>query len=757
MMAASEASAKKQPKSFEALTPELAEWILDFTHSMGFARTTPVQAMAIPLLMGNKDLVVEAVTGSGKTLSFLIPIAMRLLALEEPNKKNHVRSIVLAPTKELATQIYDVLKGLLRFHAPSAAVLAAAATADDGLSDSEGEEADAKPEIPPGPYLIPQLLIGGRAKLAEDLATFSTLNPNILIGTPRRLLEVLQSSKVVVKRHLFDLLVLDEADRLLDPNFQPDLQKILELVPKERRTGLFSASVSEAVDELVRVGMRYPFKISAKVRSKTGALDKRTPESLRLCYVVVRPTAKLPVLRHILHEEKATKTIIYVSTRAGVDYWSHILPMVLGVAVFPLHGDHKAIIRSKNLQKFRDATTPAILLTTDVLARGIDIPDIDMVVQLDPPSQPKDFIHRCGRSGRAGKRGLAITLVNEGSEEDYIKYLDLQGTRLEPYPAIPAISIDEAAQTIAQIRATIMQKREMHDRSQRAFVSWIQAYTKQLPGDIFSISKLDWIEIGRAWGLLRWPKMPELKKHFPRAAADRSIDLELDGELDLDALAYADNVRETQRQEVLATIARGERPALPAKLAGAAAELRRRKERAWSGQKEAKGLREARRERKDVRRRAERSGKMTEAERASELELENLVQQLAQQCRTCVFMCKSSIISMADILQVRYKLVFIPRYCACRQMNLDAGSELHTYLSVLDVGVDASKRRGTIVVCNRGSSRLFIITIIVVASSHDFRGRWESRVETSNQSSDHQRRLSATWRRRLDPCELHEK
>nr|POE63007.1 atp-dependent rrna helicase spb4 [Quercus suber] len=630
-MAAPEASAKKQPKSFEALTPELAEWILDFTHSMGFARTTPVQAMAIPLLMGNKDLVVEAVTGSGKTLSFLIPIAMRLLAIEEPNKKGHVRSIVLAPTKELATQIYDVLTGLLQFHAPSAAVLAHAATADDGLSDSDGEEQDAQPEIPPGPYLIPQLLIGGRTKLGEDLATFSTLNPNILIGTPRRLLEVLQSSKVVVKRHWFDLLVLDEADRLLDPNFQPDLQKILELVPKERRTGLFSASVSEAVDELVRVGMRYPFKISAKVRSKSGALDKRTPESLRLCYVVAKPTAKLPLLRHILEEAKAVKIIIYVSTRAGVDYWSHVLPTVLGLAVFPLHGDHKAAIRSKNLRKFRDATTPAMLLTTDVLARGIDIPDIDMVVQLDPPSQPKDFIHRCGRSGRAGKRGLAITFVNEGSEEDYIKYLDLQGTKLEPYPTLPGISADAAAQTTAQIRATIMRKRELHDRAQRAFVSWTQAYTKQLPADIFSIRRVDWVEAGRAWGLLRWPKMPELKKHFPPAAADRAFGLGLDDGFDLDALAYADRVREAQRQAVLATLARGERPPLPAKLAGAAADLRRRRERAWSGQKEAKGTREARRERKEVRRKAERSGKMSEAERASERELEGLVEQVRRQ------------------------------------------------------------------------------------------------------------------------------
>ncbi|KAI7380048.1 ATP-dependent rRNA helicase SPB4, partial [Hortaea werneckii] len=256
-----QASVDKKPKSFEALTPALAEWILDYTKSMGFARTTPVQAMAIPLLMGNKDLVVEAVTGSGKTLSFLIPIVTRLLNAEEPNKKSHVRSIVVAPTKELATQIYDVLIGLLRFHPASAAVLNPEPPSQD--EDDDEDMVGDRPSAPIGPAVIPQLLIGGRTKLNEDLATFSSLNPNILIGTPKRMLEVLSSPKPILKRHWFDLLVMDEADRLLDQNFALDLQRILELVPKERRTGLFSASVSEAVDELVRVGMRYPFKISA--------------------------------------------------------------------------------------------------------------------------------------------------------------------------------------------------------------------------------------------------------------------------------------------------------------------------------------------------------------------------------------------------------------------------------------------------------------------------------------------------------------
>lgn len=480
---------------------------------------------------------------------------------------------------------------------------------------------------PTGPAVVPQLLIGGRAKLNEDLATFASLNPNVLIGTPKRMLEVLSSPRPTLKRHWFDMLVMDEADRLLDPNFAPDLQRILELVPKERRTGLFSASVSEAVDELVRVGMRYPFKISAKVRSKNGALDKRTPESLRLCYLVMKPTQKIVMLRKILQERKAEKSIVYVSTRAGVDYWNQVFPGLLGATVYPVQGDYKAPIRAKNLQRFRDCTTPAVLLTTDVLARGIDIPDIDLVVQLDPPSQPKDFIHRCGRSGRAGKRGMAVTFLSEGSEEDYVKYLSVQGNALEPYPAPPSVTDGEAAEAREAMRRLLTGKREFHDRSQKAFVSWVQAYTKTLPADIFDIKRLDWAELGRAWGLLRWPKMPELKRHFQPAVADRTYGLELDPAFDLEKVCYADNVREQRRQEVNSARSRGEPlPGFAAKSAGGKpADERRRREKAWSSQKEAKAVREGRRERKEVRRKADRFGKMDEEGKAKERELEGLV------------------------------------------------------------------------------------------------------------------------------------
>lgn len=220
---------------------------------------------------------------------------------------------------------------------------------------------------------------------------------------------------------------------------------------------------------------------------------------------------------------------------------------------------------------------------------------------------------------------MAITFLNEGGEEDYIQYLDIQGTKVEPYPGKAEVSESETTGTIAGIRKQLMQKREPHDRSQRAFVSWVQAYCKTLPADIFDIRKVDWQEVGRAWGLLRWPKMPELKRYFPQAVSDRTFGLEVDPSFDVETLKYADKVRENKRQTMIDAIARGERPALPNRTGGARAELMRRTEKAWSDKKDVKALREARREQKEVRRKAEKSKKMSEAEKLEKMELEELI------------------------------------------------------------------------------------------------------------------------------------
>ena len=216
---------------------------------------TPVQASTIPLFLGNKDVVVEAVTGSGKTLSYLIPLIQRLLLSGDGGgrrkKKHHIGGIIIIPTRELAGQIFSVLSSLLQFQPPPEEVV------DGGL-------------------LKAQLLRGGEGDGRSDLQAFLRESPDILVGTPGRLEELLGSRYVGVSSETFEMLVLDEADRLLDLGFEEVLTGIMARLPKQRRTGLFSASVTEAVvGGLVRSGLRNPVKVVVKVVEKE--VERRVP------------------------------------------------------------------------------------------------------------------------------------------------------------------------------------------------------------------------------------------------------------------------------------------------------------------------------------------------------------------------------------------------------------------------------------------------------------------------------------------------
>ena len=200
----------------------------------------------------------------------------RLLRIEEPIKKDHVGAIIVSPTRELAGQIYGVLQTLLGFHGPSAEAMRLASEEED--LDERMNFSDAVPVYPRSDLkILPQLLISGTTTPAQDLGTFLKHSPNLLVATPGRLLELLSSPHVHCPQSSFEVLVLDEADRLLDLGFKEDLQKILGRLPKQKRTGLFSASVSEAVDQIIRVGLRNPVKVTVKVKGASGQEDQRTP------------------------------------------------------------------------------------------------------------------------------------------------------------------------------------------------------------------------------------------------------------------------------------------------------------------------------------------------------------------------------------------------------------------------------------------------------------------------------------------------
>lgn len=523
-------------------------------------------------------------------------------------------AIIISPTRELATQIHSVLVSLLAFHGPSAAN--SRPPDEDEMVANEN-----RPTFPPSTLkVVPQLLLGGSTTPAQDLSFFLKNSPNLLIATPGRLLELLSSPHVHCPQSSFEVLVMDEADRLLDLGFKDDLQRILQRLPKQRRTGLFSASVSEAVDQLIRVGLRNPVKITVKVKSASGAEDKKTPTALEMSYLVTSPAQKLPVLQELLSGLSPTpqKTIVYLSTCAAVDYFQHVLPILLdSFTIVPLHGKHPPNVRRKNFTKFADSVSPTLLLTTDVAARGLDIPLVDLVVQLDPPKDPKDFIHRCGRAGRAGRKGLAVTFLTPGREsEGYVPFLEVRKTPIKPLTK-PEIDIDsvDTASVSSKIRTLVLADRAMHDKAQKAFVSWVQAYSKHTASSIFRVADLDWTEMGNAWGLLKLPKMPELKSW----QGDKFLGVQLDWE----GYSYKDKVREKQRKTEMELRAAGISPTLNTRP--------RAQTEAWSQKKETRAVRDERREKKLKRRERDKLEKMNDAERVQHSQLSEMIAKVRAQ------------------------------------------------------------------------------------------------------------------------------
>lgn len=596
---------------------------------MNFTRMTPVQASTIPLFMTHKDVVVEAVTGSGKTLSFLIPIVERILRLEEPPKKHHINAIVISPTRELASQIHKVLLSLLAFHGPSASHMKTLKKKE--LDDESLEQEDQQETYPAStPKVIPQLLLGGSSTAAQDLSKFLKMSPNLLISTPGRLLEILSSPYVHCPQSSFEVLVLDEADRLLDLGFKDDLTKILALLPKQRRTGLFSASVSEAVDQIIRVGLRNPVRIAVRVKGANGVQDKKTPASLRMTYLLTPASQKLPAMSQLLQKLDPTplRTIVYLSTCAAVDYFQALLPSLLppGMILVPLHGKHPSNVREKNFIRFTNSASPAILLTTDVAARGLDIPEVDLVIQLDPPSDPKAFLHRCGRAGRAGRRGLSIIFLLPGREEDYIPFLEVRKTPIEPLETPALASLEESAiSTTKALQSLVLQDRALHDKAQKAFVSSIRSYSKHQAASIFRVSDLNWADLAAGYALLKLPKMPELKSY------DKSLFAA--PEVSWDEYAYKDKPREKLRKEALLeyknSLSNPSDPSSsdltkpPSKKRGTST--------AWSEKLEHRANKTVKKSKKDAKKEFERKSKLTDDERRREEETERMLEQVRQQ------------------------------------------------------------------------------------------------------------------------------
>ncbi|KAA8534024.1 hypothetical protein F0562_031541 [Nyssa sinensis] len=499
---------------FSDLKPPLSEPVLEALTQSGFDFCTPVQAATIPLLCSYKDVSVDAATGSGKTLAFVVPLVEILRRCSTPPKPHQVMGIIISPTRELSSQIFHV----------------------------------AQPFISTLSSVKSMLLVGG-VEVKVDMRKIEEEGANLLIGTPGRLNDIMERMDILDFRNL-EILILDEADRLLDMGFQKQITSIISRLPKLRRTGLFSATQTEAVEELSKAGLRNPVRVEVRAETKSlndspssqQLVSSKTPSGLHIEYLKCEADKKPSQLVDLLIKNKSKKTIIYFMTCACVDYWGVVLPRIAalkGFSLISLHGKMKQNAREKALASFTSLSS-GILLCTDVAARGLDIPGVDCIVQYDPPQDPNVFIHRVGRTARMGRQGSAVAFLLP-KEEEYVEFLRIRRVPLEERDCS-----DDAPDIVPQIRSAAKKDRDVMEKGLKAFVSYIRAYKEHHCSYIFRWKELEVGKLGMGYGLLQLPSMPELKHHSLSTEGFTPVE-----DIKLGEIKFKDKSREKQRKKNL--------------------------------------------------------------------------------------------------------------------------------------------------------------------------------------------------------------
>jgi len=569
---------------WEGLETPLTSSTLKTLKRLEFSKMTPVQASVIPLFMQRKDVAAEAVTGSGKTLAFVIPILETLYRLDRQFKCHEIAALIISPTRELAIQISEVVTEFLK--------------------DSDSD-------------LIHRLFVGGNTKVSEDAKLYEDEGANIIVATPGRIEDLLISRssgtsmmsehKLSIGLKSLEILVLDEADRLLSLGFEKSLNTILQMCPKQRRTGLFSATQTSEIKNLIRAGLRNPVMIVVKEKG-ASTTSSRTPAKLENYFAICEPKNKFSQLIDFLRLHQKEKILLFASTCAVVDYFSAILNQLCkGSNIFSIHGKmtkkrHKIFARFKEVES-------GILICTDVMARGVDIPEVNWVIQFDPPSNAEAFVHRCGRTARIGNQGCALLMLMP-NEDVYTNFLKInQKVELE------AMELPQPTQLyIDKIRKLSKKDRAIFDKGNRAFVSYIQSYSKHECNVLLKIKDLDLGGIASSYGLLKMPRMPELK-------SIKIANFEAD-DIDQKDIKYADKGRETERQVKMVEYEKtGVWP-------GNQDKKRRIKTVPWSRKLEEKAMRKEKKEarlekkRKKIASQAEREKKSKEKEEIDDFEAE---------------------------------------------------------------------------------------------------------------------------------------
>ncbi|MBN2731784.1 MAG: DEAD/DEAH box helicase [Balneolaceae bacterium] len=360
---------------------DLKETIYLGLNDLRYKEPTPIQEQSIPLVLQGKDVLGSAQTGTGKTGAFVIPLLQKILK----NKNDHTQALILSPTRELAQQIDEQIFAI-GYHT--------------GITSA--------------------IVIGG-SDFSEQAKAIRA-GVDIIVATPGRLLD--QMNILNIDFSHINYLVLDEADRMLDMGFLPDVTKIIKSVPEQRQTLLFSATLPNELKRMVNKVMKDPVTIAIEASKPADSVDQQV--------YFVSQNEKVKLVEHLFDTMEWETALIFTATKRGTDQLERTLKK-RGVKAVSMHGDRSQQERNEALRAFKNKQFP-VMVATDVLSRGIDIDNISVIINFDVPNNPEDYIHRIGRTGRYDKTGTAITLVNPKAKKYFQAIENVVGDQLKEMP-----------------------------------------------------------------------------------------------------------------------------------------------------------------------------------------------------------------------------------------------------------------------------------------------------------------------------------
>ncbi|CAN9498026.1 unnamed protein product [Ophioblennius macclurei] len=449
--------------SFASLSELVSESTLKGVKEMGFEHMTEIQHKSIRPLLEGRDVLAAAKTGSGKTLAFLIP-SIELIYKLKFMPRNGTGVVILSPTRELAMQTYGVMKELMTHHVHTYG-----------------------------------LIMGGSNRSAEAQKLANGVN--ILVATPGRLLDHLQNTPGFMFKNL-QCLIIDEADRILEVGFEEELKQIIKLLPKRRQTMLFSATQTRKVEDLARISLKKePLYVGVDDNK-----DNATVDGLEQGYVVCPSEKRFLLLFTFLKKNRKKKLMVFFSSCMSVKFHYELLNYI-DLPVMAIHGKQKQTKRTTTFFQFCNADS-GILLCTDVAARGLDIPEVDWIIQYDPPDDPKEYIHRVGRTARGiDGRGHAL-LILRPEELGFLRFLKQAKVPLSEFE----FSWAKISDIQSQMEKLIEKNYYLHKSAQEAYKSYVRAYDSHSLKQIYSVNTLNLPMVALSFGF-KVPPYVDLNVH----------------------------------------------------------------------------------------------------------------------------------------------------------------------------------------------------------------------------------------------------